>query len=200
MICCCNKMDASTPKYSKARYDEIMKEVSTYLTKVGYNLDKIPFVSISGFEGDNMIERSSNLDSYKGPTLLEALDMIQDSKRPSNKPLCLSLQDCVVLWPQTPRMILQRKLQRNHPKQNGNGPSGKELEKDPKFLKNGDAGFVKMIPTKPMTVETFFDCSPLGRFAVRDMRQTVAVGVIKTVERKDAFGAKVSPEEEMSQP
>ncbi|MCO5607485.1 hypothetical protein L7F22_061681 [Adiantum nelumboides] len=35
MICCCNKMDASTPKYSKARYDEIMKEVSTYLTKPG---------------------------------------------------------------------------------------------------------------------------------------------------------------------
>ncbi|KAK6144442.1 hypothetical protein DH2020_021262 [Rehmannia glutinosa] len=33
--------------------------------------------------------------------------------------------------------------------------SGKELEKEPKFLKNGDAGFVKMIPTKPMVVETF---------------------------------------------
>ncbi|QCE07966.1 elongation factor 1-alpha [Vigna unguiculata] len=62
MICCCNKMDATTPKYSKARYDEIVKEVSSYLKKVGYNPDKIPFVPISGFEGDNMIERSTNLD------------------------------------------------------------------------------------------------------------------------------------------
>ena len=43
-------------------------------------------------------------------------------------------------------------------------------------------------PTKPMCVETFGTYPPLGRFAVRDMRQTVAVGVIKAVEKKDASG------------
>jgi elongation factor 1-alpha len=59
---------------------------------------------------------------------------------------------------------------------------GKEIEKEPKFLKNGDSGIIKMIPTKPMVVETFSEYPPLGRFAVRDMRQTVAVGVIKTGE------------------
>ncbi|XP_066351246.1 elongation factor 1-alpha-like [Miscanthus floridulus] len=87
MICCCNKMDATTPKYSKARYDEIVKEVSSYLKKVGYNPDKIAFVPISGFE------RSTNLDWYKGPTLLEALDQITEPKRLSDKPLRLPLQD-----------------------------------------------------------------------------------------------------------
>nr|ABR16818.1 unknown [Picea sitchensis] len=70
--------------------------------------------------------------------------------------------------------------------------SGKELEREPKFLKNGDAGFIKMIPSKPMVVETFSEYPPLGRFAVRDMRQTVAVGVIKAVEKKDPTGAKIT--------
>ena len=57
--------------------------------------------------------------------------------------------------------------------------SGKELEALPKFIKNGDAAYVKMVPSKPMCVETFTSYPPLGRFAVRDMRQTVAVGIVK---------------------
>ena len=62
--------------------------------------------------------------------------------------------------------------------------SGKTIEESPKFIKSGEAAIVKMIPTKPMCVEKFADYPPLGRFAVRDMRQTVAVGVIKDVEKK----------------
>ena len=44
---------------------------------------------------------------------------------------------------------------------------------------------VTLEPTKPMVVEAFSDYPPLGRFAVRDMRQTVAVGVVKSVTKKD---------------
>jgi len=43
-----------------------------------------------------------------------------------------------------------------------------------------------------MCVEAFTDYPPLGRFAVRDMRQTVAVGVIKSVEKSDKGGGKVT--------
>ena len=54
---------------------------------------QVNFVPISGFQGDNMIERSTNMDWYKGPILLEALDLIEPPKRPSDKPLRLPLQD-----------------------------------------------------------------------------------------------------------
>merc|ERR1719276_760814 len=66
--------------------------------------------------------------------------------------------------------------------------SGKKVEDNPKFVKNGDAAIVLMIPSKPMCVETFSQYPPLGRFAVRDMRQTVAVGVIKKTTRKEVSG------------
>jgi elongation factor 1-alpha len=41
-----------------------------------------------------------------------------------------------------------------------------------------------MKPCKPFCCETFADYPQLGRFAVRDMKQTVAVGVIKETVRK----------------
>ena len=66
--------------------------------------------------------------------------------------------------------------------------TGKELEAAPKCVKSGDSCIVKMVPTKPMCVETFQQYPPLGRFAVRDMKQTVAVGVIKEVTKKEAGG------------
>jgi len=77
--------------------------------------------------------------------------------------------------------------------------TGKKLEDNPKFIKSGDAAIVELVPSKPMCVETFTDFPPLGRFAVRDMRQTVAVGVIKAVRPKEASGGKVTKAAEKAQ-
>merc|ERR1711884_278156 len=76
--------------------------------------------------------------------------------------------------------------------------SGKKLEDNPKHVKSGDAAIVKMVPSKPMCVEAFSAYPPLGRFAVRDMRQTVAVGVIKSVEKKITEGKMTKSAEKAS--
>ena len=59
-------------------------------------------------------------------------------------------------------------------------------------MKSGDAAIVDMVPGKPMCVESSSDYPPLGHFAVRDMRQTLAVGVIRAVDKKVAGAGKVT--------
>merc|ERR1711970_194619 len=66
--------------------------------------------------------------------------------------------------------------------------SGKKIEDNPSKVKSGDAAIVELKPSKPMCVEAFTQYAPLGRFAVRDMRQTVAVGVIKSVDKIEKQG------------
>ena len=289
MIVAINKMD--TTKYSEKRYNEIKSELSIYLKKVGYNPAKIQFVPISGWCGDNMVDRSENMTWYKGPILLDALDSLNPPKRPTDKPLRLPLQDvykisgigtvpvgrvetgCIkpnmiaTFGPMsinteiksvemhhesvaeaTPgdnvgfnvrnlavkdlkrgfvcsdskndpacetEMFVAQTIVMNHPGQISNGYApvldchtahiackfskirnkidkrdGKVMEEEPAFIKSGDAAMIELIPQKKMVVETFSAYPPLGRFAVRDMKQTVAVGVIKETTRKVAAAGK----------
>ena len=89
----------------QARYQEITKEVSGYIKKVGYNPKAVAFVPISGWFGDNMLEESPSMKWFKGwnverkegnvsgKTLFQALDSILQPSRPTDKPLRLPLQD-----------------------------------------------------------------------------------------------------------
>ncbi|KAJ7383681.1 Elongation factor 1-alpha 1 [Desmophyllum pertusum] len=291
-----NKMDSTEPPYSEKRFEEIQKEVSNYVKKVGYNPKAVAFVPISGWHGDNMLEESPNDGTLKerkekldGKTLFKALDSILPPERPTKKPLRLPLQDVykiggigtvpvgrvetgilkpgtVVTFapvaittevksvemhhealtealpgdnvgfnvknisikdvkrgnvagdskndpPKAARSFVAQVIVLNHPgeihagyapvldchtahiackfaelQQKIDRRSGKVLEESPKMVKSGDAAMIKLEPSKPMCVESFSEYPPLGRFAVRDMKQTVAVGVIKTVDKSEAAG------------
>ncbi|MBS3059741.1 MAG: elongation factor 1-alpha, partial [Candidatus Diapherotrites archaeon] len=62
--------------------------------------------------------------------------------------------------------------------------TGQEKEANPKFLKTGDAAIVKIVPTKPVVLEEYKKFPQLGRFAIRDMGQTVAAGIVLSVTPK----------------
>lgn len=59
-----------------------------------------------------------------------------------------------------------------------NPASGEVVAEKPDFIKTGDAAVIKVRPTTPMCVEKASEFPPLGRFAIRDMGQTVAAGMI----------------------
>ncbi len=62
--------------------------------------------------------------------------------------------------------------------------TGQTLQKNPEFIKNGDVAIVKVKPTKAVVIEKYRDFPQLGRFAIRDMGQTVAAGVVLDVVKR----------------
>ncbi|GIU71421.1 MAG: elongation factor 1-alpha [Candidatus Nitrosocaldaceae archaeon] len=93
LIVAINKMDDQTVNYSEERYKEAKAMVESLLKPIGYNVSKIPFIPTSGWKGDNLVKRSENMPWYKGPTLLEALDALEEPPKPIDKPLRLPIQD-----------------------------------------------------------------------------------------------------------
>ncbi|MFP3318064.1 MAG: translation elongation factor EF-1 subunit alpha [Thermoplasmata archaeon] len=91
MVVAVNKMDATTPPYSQEAYNNVKAEVEKLLKSVGYK--DVIFVPISGYVGDNVVKPSPNLSWYKGPTLVEALDMLKLPEKPIDKPLRIPVQD-----------------------------------------------------------------------------------------------------------
>ncbi len=93
MVVAVNKMDDPTVNWSQQRYDEVKDGVSRLLQVVGYDISKIHFVPVSGWTGDNLVKKSTNMPWYKGPTLIESLDDFTMPPKPTEKPLRIPVQE-----------------------------------------------------------------------------------------------------------
>jgi elongation factor 1-alpha len=62
--------------------------------------------------------------------------------------------------------------------------TGATKEEHPDFIKTGDAAVVKIKPTRPLVIEKVKEIPQLGRFAIRDMGQTVAAGMVMDIKTK----------------
>ncbi|MEA2045604.1 MAG: translation elongation factor EF-1 subunit alpha [Euryarchaeota archaeon] len=275
LIIAVNKMDASD--YSEERFNEVKDEVGKLLGMVGYKVDEVPFIPVSAFVGDNVVERGDNLSWYKGPTILQALDDLKEPEKPTKLPLRLPVQDVYTIsgvgtvpvgrvetgvikkgdtiifepagvtgevksiemhheeyeealpgdnigWnvrgvgrrdirrgdvcghPDTPPTVVKEFTAQivvlQHPSAISVGytpvfhchtsqiactltelkakldpRTGAVKEKDPAFIKAGDAAIVTVVPVKPMVIEKVKEIPQMGRFAIRDMGQTIAAGM-----------------------
>ncbi len=285
IIVAVNKIDATKPAYDQKRFEEVKEETIKLLKGVGYKMEKVQIVPLSAFKGDNAAKPSTNLPWWKGPTLLQALDLLEVPPQATGLPLRLPIQDvytitgigtvpvgrveCGILKPDMKVIFMPsnkigevksiemhheqmqsakpgdnvgfnvRGLAKNDIKRGDvagpvdnppmvaktftaqimvlNHPSvitvgytpvfhchtaqvactfiellkkmdpktGQVKEENPQFLKAGDAAIVKIQPTKPLVIEKAKDFPQLGRFAIRDMGQTVAAGMCIDVERRD---------------
>jgi len=277
LVVAINKMD--TVNFDQGRFEEVSNDVKKLLKSIGFDVDKIPFVPVSGLHGDNVFKKSENLPWYKGPTLIEAMDStIKPPEQPIDKPLRIPIQDTYsitgvgtvpvgrvetgilkvgdkVIFEPSGATGEVKSIEMFHKKQpearpgdnigfnvrgvgkkdvkrgdvcgHPNNPptvakeftaqiivlqhptvitagytpvfhcgtasiackieeiiakidpkTGEVIEEHPKFIKTGDAARIKVVPTKPMVVEKQSEIPQLARFAIRDMGQTVAAGIV----------------------
>jgi len=282
LIVAINKMDAVN--YDEKRFNEVKEDVSKLLQMVGYKPAETPFIPISAYYGVNIVNLSDQTPWYKGPTIMEALNMLKEPEKPIDLPLRIPVQDVysisgvgtvpvgrvetgvlrkgdkVVFEPagvggevksiemhheEIPeavpgdnigfnvRGVSKNDLRRGdvcgHPDKPptvadeftaqivvlqhptaitvGYTPvvhchtaqvacrfvelqkkldprTGQVKEENPQFLKTGDAAIVKLKPTRPMVIEKVREIPQLGRFAIRDMGQTIAAGMCIDIKPK----------------
>ncbi|MCD6381822.1 MAG: translation elongation factor EF-1 subunit alpha [Candidatus Aenigmarchaeota archaeon] len=90
VIVAINKMDMKD--YSEKAFNDTKAQVEGLLKSVGYKIDEIQFIPISGLKGDNIVEKGK-LDWFKGPSLIEAINNLKVPEKPVNLPLRLPIQD-----------------------------------------------------------------------------------------------------------
>ncbi|MCI5867485.1 MAG: translation elongation factor EF-1 subunit alpha [Methanosphaera sp.] len=275
LIIAINKMDVVD--YDENKFNELKEELGKLIASVGFKPSEVPFIPVSAFEGDNITDKSANTPWYKGNTLVQELDALDEPDKPVDLPLRLPIQDVysitgvgtvpvgrvetgvlnsgdnVAFEPagvtgevksiEMHHEILEkaepgdnvgfnvRGVGKNDVKRGDvagttkNPPTvakefkaqivvlqhpgvitvgytpvfhahtaqiactflsldvkldpatGQPKEENPDFLKTGDAALVTIKPTKPMVIENIKEIPHMGRFAIRDMGQTVAAGM-----------------------
>ncbi|RLG23418.1 translation elongation factor EF-1 subunit alpha [Methanosarcinales archaeon] len=282
LIVAINKIDSVD--YSEDRFNEVKEDASTLIKMVGYKPEDVHFIPTSALLGANVAEKSKETPWYKGPTILEALDMFTEPEKPTNLPLRIPIQDAytisgigtvpvgrvetgtmkpgdkVIFMPSgasgevksiemhheaieealpgdnigfNVRGVGKKDVRRGdvvgpvsdpptvadeftaqivvlqHPSAITVGytpvfhchtsqtactfmsldkkldpRSGQVVEENPAFIKSGDAAIVTIKPTRPLVIEEVKKIPQLGRFAIRDMGQTIAAGMCISIKKR----------------
>jgi sulfate adenylyltransferase large subunit len=83
-----NKMDLVG--YAEERFDAVVRDVLDWASRLG--LEGVGFIPVSALHGDNVVERSSAMSWYAGPSLLEHLEAVPAANGVSDGPARLPVQ------------------------------------------------------------------------------------------------------------
>jgi len=86
VIVAVTKMDATEPPYDQKRFNEIKDTVEKFMKSFGFDMSKVKFIPVVAITGENVTKRSENMKWYNGPTLEEALDVLEIPPKPVDKP------------------------------------------------------------------------------------------------------------------
>jgi elongation factor 1-alpha len=86
-----NKIDTCNTLWAQDRYEEIKTELSSFLGHFVRKFQEICYIPLSGWWGSNLMERSTSLHWYSGPTLLQAMTAVLPIDRPIDQPLRFSI-------------------------------------------------------------------------------------------------------------
>ncbi|KAJ6234703.1 elongation factor 1-alpha 2 [Anaeramoeba flamelloides] len=84
-----NKMDCKEISWDEKKFHQIKEKIIQFANLYGLDYTKVPFVPVSGYLGDNLIQKGKHLNWYNGPTLFEALKQIPKIDRPLEDPLMI---------------------------------------------------------------------------------------------------------------
>ncbi|WP_457752972.1 translation elongation factor EF-1 subunit alpha [Thermococcus sp.] len=115
----------------------------------------------------------------KAPTVVRPKDTFKAQIIVLNHPTAITVGYTPVLHAHTTQVAVrfEQLLAKLDPR------TGNIVEQNPQFIKTGDSAIVILRPTKPMVIEPVKEIPQLGRFAIRDMGQTVAAGMVISIQK-----------------
>lgn len=92
-----NKMDATSPKWSQQRFEEVRRCMESFLVGAGFKQANISVIPVAGLTGENVTRKVDDENSdaawYQGRTLVEELDASEPTIRNINEPLRMTIAD-----------------------------------------------------------------------------------------------------------
>ncbi|MEK6901631.1 MAG: translation elongation factor EF-1 subunit alpha [Nanoarchaeota archaeon] len=93
LVVAVNKMDISGVDFSQKRYNDVVEDVKRHAVQAGWKVDKVRFIPLASFPGENVNKKSEKMAWWTGDTLLDAINKFESPQKPTDLPLRLPIQD-----------------------------------------------------------------------------------------------------------